>query len=257
MEGRRAAWVTGGGRGIGRACALALARDGFDVAITSRSPEDVASVGKEVTKLGRRAYGVRADVSDAKAMVHGFDRVEKELGPVHALVASAGIARSAAFLKTDDKSWESHWRSNVMGTVNAVRAVLPAMVKRGSGRVVAIASVAGKVGAPYTSAYAASKHAVLGVVRSLAAEHPASGVTFNAVCPGYVDTQMTQESVAIIREKTGMSKSDARARLEGMSPQGRLLSPDEVAGLVAYLCRPEAGGINGQAITMDGGAVQW
>jgi NAD(P)-dependent dehydrogenase (short-subunit alcohol dehydrogenase family) len=179
------------------------------------------------------------------------------LGAPAILVNAAGIARSAPFLKTSADFMDLHWRTNVLGTFYCTQLVLPAMLERGWGRIINLASIAGKVGAPYITAYAASKHAVLGMTRSLAAEVATKGITVNAVCPGYVDTPMTQDNADIIARTTGRAREEALQRMAATSPQQRLLQPEEVAGLVAYLASPEARGIHGQAITIDGGGVQW
>lgn len=250
------AWVTGGGRGIGRACALALAAAGHDVAVTARSADELRRVAEEARKLGARAVEVAADVTDPASVERAHQHVVAQLGLVDVLVNAAGVSRSAPFHRTTPELMELHWRVNVMGPFLATQAVLPSMVERGWGRVIQIASTAAKAGAPYISAYAASKHALLGMTRSLALEVATKGVTVNAVCPGYVDTQMTDESLDNITRATGISRDEALARILAMTPQKRLLDPEEVATTVVYLASPEARGVNGQAIVLDGGAVQ-
>jgi NAD(P)-dependent dehydrogenase (short-subunit alcohol dehydrogenase family) len=178
------------------------------------------------------------------------------LGAVDILVNNAGMARSAPVKAQSLAEWNRIMAVNSTGTFLCTQAFLPGMIERGWGRVVNIASVAGKLGAPYIGAYAASKHAVLGFTRSLAMEVATRGVTANAVCPGYVDTAMTDYSISNIVDKTGATAAEARRRLEAMSPQRRLIEPEEVAYLVACLCDPRARGINGQAIVLDGGMVQ-
>jgi NAD(P)-dependent dehydrogenase (short-subunit alcohol dehydrogenase family) len=168
-------------------------------------------------------------------------------------VNGAGDAVSAPFAKTDLDLWERLLRINLTSAFLMTREVLPGMTARGWGRVVNVASVAGLTGAAYISAYTAAKHGLVGLTRALSQEVARKGVTVNAVCPGYVETAMTDRSVANIVEKTGMSPEDARANLSARSPQGRMMTPGEVAGLVLYLATDEARGINGQAIALDGG----
>lgn len=256
-EARRVAWVTGGGRGIGRACAIALAGAGCDVAVTARTAEELGAAAEACRQLGARAHPAPCDVTDPARVEAAHRDVAGSLGPVDVLVNAAGIARSAPFLKTSADLMEMHWRLNVLGTFHCVQMVLPGMVERRWGRIVNVASIAGKVGAPYIAAYAASKHAVLGLTRSLAAEFAARGITVNAVCPGYVDTKMTHDNLDVIAQATKLSRDEALARLRAASPQNRLIAPEEVASVVAHLALPESQGINGQAITIDGGAVQW
>ncbi len=248
-------FVTGGGRGIGRACALELAGRGSAVAVGARSRTEVDEVAREVAALGARSLAVTLDVTDESSVRAAIGEVEKSLGPIDILVNNAGIAPSAPFEKTDTELWKKTFAVNVDGAFFATRAVLPGMVKRGWGRVVNLASIAGKVGFPYVSAYCASKHALVGLTRAVALEVAKKGVTVNAVCPGYVDTRMTREAVERIHAKTGMPSEQAKGHLEQASPQGRMVGEDEVARLVAFLAEPGQLGINGQAINLDGGGV--
>jgi len=251
----RVALVTGGGRGIGKAIALRFATAGIDVAVAARSQGDVDAVASLVEETGRRALAVSLDVSDPHAVRTAFATVRSALGPVDILVNNAGIARSSLLWKTDDELWRSIIETNVSGTFYCMREALPEMMERGWGRVINVASIAGKVGAPYISAYTASKHAVVGLTRAAALETATRGVTINAICPGYVDTPMTDFSVGTIVEKTQMSPEAARDRLRALSPQNRILTPEEVAFVAATLVAADARGINGQAINVDGGGV--
>ena len=251
----RVALVTGAGRGIGRETALALARAGADVAVLARSEAQIAAVASEVRALGVRSLAVPCDVTTADAVNGAVDRVQRELGRVDVLVNNAGVARSAPFLRTEDALWDELLAVNLTAPFRFARAVLGGMLERGWGRIVTVASIAGKVGAAYIAAYTASKHGVIGLTRALAVEVAAKGVTVNAVCPGYVDTEMTTTNVHAMGEKTGRSEEEIRRILADQSPQKRIYRADEVASLVAYLASDEAGGINGQAINLCGGAV--
>ncbi len=252
----KGAVVTGGGRGIGAAVATALAQRGTRVVVSARSAEQIEAVAQELRSAGCDAHAVRCDVSDSQQVAALAQRAQELVGSVQILVNNAGFAPSAPLRAIELADWERVFAVNVTGTMLCTQAIVPQMVEQGWGRVVNIASIAGRVGAPYISAYAASKHAVVGLTRALGAEFAKSGVTVNAVCPGYVDTSMTELSVARIMEKTGMVEDKVRQHMDQASPQGRLMEPSEVAYLVACLCEEQAQGINAQAIVLDGGGVQ-
>jgi len=255
LRGRRAL-VTGGGRGIGRATVLGLARAGVDVAVAARTREEIETVAEEARTLGVRAAALTADVGrseDVRAVFRGA--MEKLAGGIDILVNGAGIAPTAPLVKTPDELWHTVLAVNLSGVFFAMREALPGMVERGFGRIVNIASIAAKSGMPYVGAYAASKHGVLGLTRVAALEVATKGVTVNAVCPGYVDTPMTDASIASIVAKTGQKPEEIRRRLEEMSPQKRLVTAEEVAALVLFLCGDEARGITGQAMNVDGGTL--
>lgn len=223
--------VTGGAKGIGAAVAQAFSDEGDEV--TALSHADL-------------------DVTDEAAVARSFEA----LGPVDVLVNNAGIAESAALHRTTLDSWRRHFEVNVTGAFLCMRAVIPGMRERGSGAVITVASTAGRVGVPYTSAYTASKHAAVGLTRAVAAELAGTGVRVNAVCPTFVRTEMTKRSIANIVQRTGRSEAEAEDALAGQSPLGRLLEPDEVAAAVVFLASPEAAAINGQALVIDGGGIQ-
>jgi NAD(P)-dependent dehydrogenase (short-subunit alcohol dehydrogenase family) len=254
----RIALITGGGRGIGRAIALAFAREGATIALCSRTADDVERVANEIRQQFHvdTFYDV-CDVSDPsdvseffRATGNAFEQRRPDI-----LVNNAGIAESAPLIKTDDDLWQRHLAINLSGTFYCTRAAVPAMLERGWGRVINIASIAGKTGAPYIAAYAASKHGVLGLTRSIALEVASKGITVNAICPGYVDTEMTTRGIENVTAKTGRSADQALEAIKKMSPQNRLITVEEVAALALLLASEEGRGINGQAINIDGGSV--
>jgi NAD(P)-dependent dehydrogenase (short-subunit alcohol dehydrogenase family) len=250
LDGRHAL-VTGGGRGIGRAIAAALTQAGAAVTVAGRGE---AALKDAVGQGAAKSY-VIADVTDAKAVNEGVRQVIATSGPVDLLVANAGGAESAPFAKTTPEQFQRMFDLNVMGVVHATRAVLDGMAQRKFGRVVAVASTAGLKGYGYVSAYCAAKHAVVGFVRALAVETAKTGVTVNAVCPGYTDTELVRESLDRISAKTGRSREDALASMLKNNPQGRLVTPQEVAAAVLYLCSPEAAAVTGTTLVVAGGEV--
>jgi 3-hydroxybutyrate dehydrogenase len=245
------ALVTGASKGIGEACALALSKAGHRVALVSRDAEALQAVADT---LPGESLVVPTDVLDPEAVDAAFARVEEAWGPVEILVVNAGASMSAPLVRTTDEDWQRMLDLNLTAPFRCLRRALPAMTAAGFGRVVVIASVAGKTGSARIAAYTASKHGVLGLVRTAAMEVAKSGVTVNAVCPGYVDTPMTDESVANIAAGTGRSEEEAREILSNMQPIGRLVTTEEVASAV-MLCVDNAA-VNGQGINVDGGAVQ-
>jgi NAD(P)-dependent dehydrogenase (short-subunit alcohol dehydrogenase family) len=221
--------VTGGAGGIGRAVAARF-----------------AAAGDRVLAPGRG----ECDVTDERSVAAFFETA----GAVDVLVNNAGVAESAPLARTTLDAWREHLDVNATGAFLCTRAVVESMRSRGSGAIVTVASVAGRVGARYTAAYTASKHAAVGLMRATAAELAGSGATANAVCPAFVDSPMTDRSVARIEKVTG--RPDARRSLEAMTPLGRLLDPDEVAAAVAWLASPDAVAVNGQTLVLDGGGIQ-
>lgn len=252
----RTAVITGGGRGIGAAIAEALTERGVRVVVSARSEEQIEATAERLSGNGAEAYAVRCDVSDPADVRALAERSRELLGPVDILINNAGFAPSAPLSGIDLEGWQRVFDVNVTGTLLCSQAFAPEMAERGWGRVVNVASIAGRVGAAYIAAYAATKHAVIGLTRALGAEMAKAGVTFNAVCPGYVDTPLTEASIERIVAKTGISQDDVLTHMRESSPQGRLMDPSEVAFLVACLCEDDARGINAQAIVIDGGGVQ-
>jgi NAD(P)-dependent dehydrogenase (short-subunit alcohol dehydrogenase family) len=246
----RTALITGGGRGIGKAIAERLAREGARVIVTGRTEADLAAVAGATGGLA-----IRMDVGDRASIEAGLAELRDRSERVDVLVNNAGVAESAPFDKTDDALWDHLMAVNVTGAFHLTRALVPPMVAAGWGRVVSVASNAGITGYAYSTAYCASKHALIGMTRAIAVEIARTPVTINAVCPGWVATRMVDEAVARIAEKTGRGAAAARASLEAMSPQRRMVEPAEVAHLVATLCAEEARSVHGQAIVIDGGQV--
>lgn len=255
LAGRRAL-ITGGGRGIGAAVAEALVDQGAAVVVSARSTDEIESVAAGLRDRGGEAWAVTCDVASPEQIAGLAAASVEKMGGVDVLVNNAGIARSAPLKAQSLEEWNLIFTVNVTGVFLCTRALLPGMVERGWGRVVNIASIAGKMGAPYIAAYSASKHAVIGFTRSVAMEVATSGVTVNAVCPGYVDTPMTEGSVQNIVEKTGHDPELVMKNLRAMSPQKRLMESEEVAYQVISLCDERARGVTGQALVLDGGGVQ-
>lgn len=252
IEGR-VALVTGGGRGIGRAIALALAREGMHVAIAARTVPEIEAVAAEVAALGRRTLFFPLDVSDRAALARAPSVVAATLGPVDVLVNNAGMHTSGPVHRMDDASWDAVLAVNLTAPMLLCRACLPAMYERGFGRIVNVASVAGKIGIKYGAAYSASKHGLLGLTRSLALEAARKGVTVNAVCPSWTETQMLDEAVAAIAAATGRTEAEAREAILRANPLGRAALPEEVATAAVFLVKDAA--VTGQAIHVDGGEV--
>jgi len=254
LQGKSAV-ITGGGRGIGEAVARELAERGVRVLVSARSVGEIEAVAKALREDGHEAFAVACDVADPEQIQNLAAEATKLLGRVDILVNNAGIAASAPLKRISLEDWNRIFTVNVTGTFLCTQAFLPAMVEEKWGRVINVASIAGLSGAPYISAYSASKHAVVGFTRCVSAEVAAYGVTVNAVCPGYVETEMVSTSVQNIVAKTGISEEKARASIVGMNPQERVLDPEEVAFQVVSLCDPRARGVNGQTLVLDGGGL--
>ena len=246
-EGRHAL-VTGGGSGIGAAIARVFVDKGAAVTIVGRGREKLAA---KATELGVSSQA--ADVTDRQQVAAAFAAATNLNGTIDILVNNAGVAEAMPFAKMDDELWDRTLAVNLTGVYNCTRAAIGGMLEKGSGRIVNVASVAALKGAAYVAAYCAAKHGVVGLTRALAAEYAKKGITVNAVCPGYTDTDIVQQALDNIARTTGRSREEALANLLSTNPQGRLISPEEVADTVIWLCRQES--MNGQAIAVAGGEV--
>ena len=254
LSGKKAV-VTGAGRGIGAEVARALAAAGADVIVASLRLERAEKVASELRARDAQAWAVACDVADEAQVAHLAEAALERLERVDILVNNAGIAHSAPIKRIELSEWQKMLDVNATGTFLCTRAFLPGMVTRGWGRIVNVASTAALQGARFIAAYAASKHAVLGFTRCAAAEVAASGVTVNAVCPSYVDTDMTFESIQRMVARSKRTEKEALDFVTSLNPQGRLITPEEVASAVLSLCTEEARGINGQTVVIDGGAL--
>jgi NAD(P)-dependent dehydrogenase (short-subunit alcohol dehydrogenase family) len=254
LAGKRAV-VTGAGRGIGRSIALAFAEAGANVAVTARTASELEQLVSEIQALGRQSVAAPCDVTDSEQVQRMAQTVLEGLGGIDILVNNAGNAGSHKFLTHPDELWHRMLAVNLNSVYYVTKAFLPRLVEQHYGRVINVASIASRVGGSYIAAYTAAKHGVLGLTRALAAEMLPYNVTVNAICPGYVNTPMTDASVSNIAARTGMSQEQARAYLAKTSPQNRLIEPEEVATIAVFLAQDSTRGITGQAINIDGGGV--
>jgi NAD(P)-dependent dehydrogenase (short-subunit alcohol dehydrogenase family) len=244
----RHAVVTGGARGIGAAVTRMLAAHGAKVTMLGRS------AAPDMAGNPQLQY-IQADISEPATLPKAFDAARASFGPIQILVNNAGQARSASFLKTDLALWRSMMEVNLEGVFHCIHAVLPAMLDSKWGRIVNVASTAGLTGYSYVTAYCAAKHGLVGLTRSLALEVATHGITVNAVCPGYTETEMLQRTIEGIVARTGRTPEQAREILSAQNPQKKFIHPEEVANAVAWLCLPGSEAITGQAIAVAGGEV--
>ncbi|HEX6556746.1 MAG TPA: SDR family NAD(P)-dependent oxidoreductase [Ktedonobacteraceae bacterium] len=254
LVGKRAV-VTGAGRGIGRSIALALAEAGADVAVSARTANDIEALAAEIRAGGREGVGVTCDVTDPEQVQQMMRAVIEGLGGIDILVNNAGNAGSHKFLNHPDELWQRMLAVNLTSVYYVTKAFVPTLINQRSGRIITIASISSRVGGQYIAAYTAAKHGVLGLTRALAVELLSYNITVNAICPGYVNTPMTDASINNIKARTGMTEAQAREALEKTSPQRRLIEADEVAAVAVFLAQESSRGITGQAINIDGGSV--
>jgi len=247
LDGRHAL-VTGGGTGIGAAAAEHLSAEGARLSLIGRRLEPLQAVAE-----GLGGTAIQCDVTDAERIRTAFEEARTANGPIDLLIVNAGIAESAPFHRTSRESWDRIIATNLTAAFDCARLALGDLLESDNGRLVFIASVASLRGVPYAAHYAASKHGLLGLMRSLAAEYAKTSLTVNAVCPGYVDTPMTDQSVARVSEITGRSEQDSRSVITNMNSSGRLVDPQAIGNVIAMLCLPLSRDINGAAITIDGG----
>ena len=253
----RVAFITGASRGIGEAIAHAFAGAGIRVAVTARTQADIQRVAGDIRTRGGEAIPIVCDVTQPDSIAAAVAEAQRALGPITILVNNAGAGESHKFLGHDDALWQRMIDANLNSVYYVTKAIAPMMVEAKWGRIINIASIASKVGGKYIAAYTAAKHGVLGLTRALAVELVGYNITVNAICPGYVDTLMTDQSIANIAARTKMSETEARATLEKISPQNRLITPQEVAAVALMLVGEDARGITGQAINVDGGTVMF
>jgi NAD(P)-dependent dehydrogenase (short-subunit alcohol dehydrogenase family) len=247
--------VTGGSGGLGRGLARAFARQGFRVVITARNLETLGAAAEEIHRDTAPVLALPCDIRQKDQVTALMGEIDRQLGTVQVLINNAGMARAVSFLEMPDQLWDDTLQTNLTGAYHCCKSFLPGMIKSGWGRIINIASTTAKVGYSHVVAYSSSKHGLLGLTRSLALETARLGITVNAICPGYINDELTRDNARRMAEKTGKSMKETLALFAGSAPQNRLIEVDEVAGLALMLASEEARGMTGQAISIDGGAV--
>ncbi|RMF83635.1 MAG: glucose 1-dehydrogenase [Nitrospinota bacterium] len=251
----RVAIVTGAGRGIGKAIALAFAREGAHLVLAARTPSQIAAVAEEIRGMGRQVLALPTDVAEAGAVRAMVAETVQTFARIDILVNNAGVISRSLVVNHDDAEWQRILAINLTGPYLCIKAVLPTMLHQRYGRIINIASTAGKGHGRYISAYCASKHGLLGLTKCVAVEVAAENITCNAICPGWVWTPMAEEEVVELARLEETSPAEIRRRILAEIPQGRAVTPEEVAALAVYLASDEAAGMTGQAITLDGGRI--
>ncbi len=251
----KSALITGASRGIGRATALALADVGADIIVTARSQTELEALVAEITTKGKKAIAVPADIADFSSLNTLISRATAEFGHVDILINNAGITQGIKFTDMDEALWQKIQRVNVESAMKLMQLTIDGMVSQGWGRIINIASIAAKAGLRYSAAYNASKHAMLGLTRSVALDYASKNITVNAICPGWVHTEMVEQTIQNIIEKTGRTREEATKSLIKDVPLGRMVASEEVAALAVFLCSNHAAAITGQGINIDGGTV--
>jgi len=255
LKGQHAV-ITGGTRGIGAAISIYLARLGANISLTGRSEKTLTQRAQQIkSKYKVKVHTAAGNMADELDVGRCFESASKELGSVQILVNNAGVGKSAPFHRMETNLWNEIIGLNLTGTYLCTKQVFSEMRESGYGRIVNISSTVGLRGYPYIAAYCASKHGVIGLTRTLALECVKNGITVNAICPGYTDTDLVSEAVDAIVEKTGKERTEIQSEIDNMSPMGRMVTPDEVAETVAWICLPSSASITGQSIVVSGGAV--
>lgn len=256
LEGK-VAFITGASGGIGGAIARAFAREGANLALAARSVDKLEALAGEIEDMGRGALVCRCDVLRDRDILDALRKTTDALGPIDVLVNNAGVVTFEAVHELPDEVWERAMQINAKAPFTAIREVLPSMIARKSGKIINVASVSGKIGLAYRSAYAASKHAVLGLTKALSAEVAPFGITANCVCPTFVSTPMFDESIRKWADATGSTFEEQAEELKNKVPMRRFIDPEECAPLAVLLASADSDGITGQAINVDGGFVQF
>ena len=247
--------ITGGSGGLGRVLAQAFLRQGCRVVITSRHHEQLNQAAKKINPNGGQLWPLTCDITERRQVASLEEKIKAQWGTVQILVNNAGLAQAGSFLEMPDRLWDETVKTNLTGAYNSCKVFLPAMIESSWGRIINIASTMAKVAYSHVSAYTASKHGILGLTRALALETATAGITVNAICPGYLDNERTRANAERMGERIGKTVEEVLDLFAKSAPQKRLIAPEEVAGLALFLASEKAGGMTGQAINVDGGAV--